>query len=590
MAELNGAAHWLQRYAPDVAATVRRFPLATLLAAAATAVVLVAINARGVMPDDPLSRLFFGLAIGAVLAVAGVLFRESRPAARAAGLPVGYGLPLGGAALCQIPSDEVVAEPLPLLVAATLWLSVSAFTRVGRGEVREAQQDRFWWLNHRAIATAGLAAIGFAVIFVGILAIERSLSYLFGLDTGDVFYRWVLPVVGLFLCPVYWLSTLPRLDEYDQRQLEQPDFSAGAVGFLGQFVLAPFLGIYALILFAYAGQIVVTQRLPQGTIGWMVLGFVVAGAGTWLLLHPPFMRQKPLVRLFRRAWWWLTLVPLLLFFVAVWVRVDAYGLTAERLVLVAGGVWAAALAAAFLAGRGDIRLIPGLAGLIFLVLSVGPWSFVSGPDHEQAWRLERLLAQAPDGAAAPEWSPEQAAAARSAMYYLDAREHGQQLLARVLEAHGRSYRIGAVSVEQVMTELGHPQREDASDVVSYAPRVQGVTVDVSATPFYIGHVDAWEVSSEPRFEGFYLLLREGVLEVYREGRVASVDLGAWAAAQQPDRLVEPWVDFAIEGVAYRIVLTSASWRRDPDDPEGRRVTALSGQLFTADRASTIARP
>lgn len=82
-----------------------------------------------------------------------------------------------------------------------------------------------------------------------------------------------------------------------------------------------------------------------------------------------------------------------------------------------------------------------------------------------------------------------------------------------------------------------------------------------------------------------------MLEVYREGRVASVDLGAWAAAQQPDRLVEPWVDFAIEGVAYRIVLTSACGRRATRKiPRGRRVTALSRRLFTADKAWTIARP
>ncbi len=41
----------------------------------------------------------------------------------------------------------------------------------------------------------------------------------------------------------------------------------------------PLLLIYAAILLAYTAQIVVTRALPQGMIGWMVLGFVVTGAG-----------------------------------------------------------------------------------------------------------------------------------------------------------------------------------------------------------------------------------------------------------------------------------------------------------------------
>jgi hypothetical protein len=49
----------------------------------------------------------------------------------------------------------------------------------------------------------------------------------------------------------------------------------------------PLLVIYALILLAYAAQIAITQKLPQGMIGWMVLGFVVTGAATWLIVHPP---------------------------------------------------------------------------------------------------------------------------------------------------------------------------------------------------------------------------------------------------------------------------------------------------------------
>ena len=392
MAESNVAvATWLQRLAPDVAATVRRFPFAIVLAAGATATFLLATNYSNWLDVESWMRLFLGLATAAVCAVGGVLFAESRPEAKRAAIVLAYVLPVAVAALMQV-RDWGLVVPFTLVPASILWLAVSPVTRIGRGAAREEQQNRFWWLNERAITTAALAGLAFCIIAVGIAAIERSLSVLFGVETSQIFYSWVLPFTGLFLTPVYWLATLPRLNEFDPADLERPDFVAGAVGFMGQFVLVPFLAIYAAILLVYAGQIVITQRLPEGMIGWMVLGFVVAGAATSLVLHPAFMRRRPLVRLFHRAWWWLTVIPLVLFAIAVWVRVDAYGLTSERLMLISGGIWGALLALAFLFGREDIRLIPALAGAILLVFSIGPWSYSAMPNADQGKRLGALLA------------------------------------------------------------------------------------------------------------------------------------------------------------------------------------------------------
>ena len=151
-------------------------------------------------------------------------------------------------------------------------------------------------------------------------------------------------------------------------------------------------------------------------IGWMVLGFVVIGAATWLVLHPPFMRTQALVRLFRRWWFWLTLIPLALFFVAISIRIDAYGLTDERMLLAAGGIWAAVLAVIYLLGRGDIRLIPALAGAILLALSVGPWNYADLPVSSQALRLDGVVMNAgADKSASPpraDWNAAEIAQAR----------------------------------------------------------------------------------------------------------------------------------------------------------------------------------
>ncbi len=596
MADTNIAvASWLQRLAPDVAATVRRFPFAIVLAAFATAAFLMGANVNQWLDSEGWFRLFLGFATAAVCAVAGVYFAESRPQARRTAIVLAYALPVAVIALCQV-RDGGWVVPFALPAASILWLSVSPFTRLGHGEERAEQQRRFWWINQRAVATAALAALAFLVIAIGVVAVERSLSVLFGIESSDLFYRWVLPFVGLFLVPVYWLATLPRMGDYDATDMERPDFIASAVGFLGEFVLAPFLGIYALILLAYTVQIAITQKLPTGTIGWMVLGFVVAGAATWLVLYPPFLDRKPLVRLFRRAWFWLTLIPLALFFLAVWIRVDAYGLTTERLLLVSGGVWGAILSVVFLIGRGDIRLIPALAGGILLVLSFGPWSYLAWPDHDQGARLSRLLSDVKDptaSVATPDWDAEEQARARSAVDYLFGSDHGKQTLERVLLDHGFVWEGSWTDPGLLMRDLGYPDGAVSQDVVNYAPRANDVPVDVSPTPFYIGHQEVWSGAVPRDLLGFNLTLNnEGALEVYRDGtRLSVVDLAGWAAAQRPDQLTTPWIDFTAEGVNFRIVLTSASWRREGEGATARAVvTGLVGLLFADSGEVSIPRP
>lgn len=572
---------WLERLAPDVTATLRRFPFAIVLTAIGTIVALVSINELTSLQAEDLMRWFAGFATAAVCAVAGVLFRESRPEARGAGLLLSYVVPLLAVAAFQV-RDAGWLFPVTLPVVALLWLSVSPVARIARGEEREAVQNRFWWLNSQAIATAAVAGAGFVIIFVGILAIERSLSFLFGIDTQSIFFEWVLPVVGSFLTPVYWLSTIPKVGQGESVTTGEPEFVGTAIGFLGQFVLVPLLLIYAAILLAYTAQIVVTRSLPQGTIGWMVLGFVVAGAATWLVLHAPFLRERGIVRLFRRWWFWLTLIPLALFAIAVWVRVDAYGLTSERMLLIAGGVWAALLAIAFLVGHGDIRLIPALAGVLLLILAIGPWNMVALPHHDQGTRLSRLLADGDptSSVAVPDWDAAQLAEARSAILYLNREEHGRQVLARMLLDHGIVHDVADRDVSILMAKLGYPDAlAPPESRYTSAARDRGSPLDVSPTPYYLGH---GQVGGGVIGNGIAIDVDAGVLVVSRDGaEAARVPLAAWAGRQAADTLADPWIAFAIGSRSFRILVESAAWRGGTTgDGDDREVTNVVGSLFS----------
>ncbi|RYH13673.1 MAG: DUF4153 domain-containing protein [Alphaproteobacteria bacterium] len=504
-------------------------------------------------------------------------------------MAIKYVLPLGAVGLFEV-TDIAWFVPFALPVVSVLWLSVSPFTRIGRGSAREDQQNRFWIINHQALATAAIAGGAFAIIALGFLIIERSLSMLFGLETGALFYQWLLPFTGLFLTPVYWLSTLPKLSEIEAVQAERPEFIGKAVGFLGQFVLVPFLFVYALILLAYTAQIIVTQKLPEGMIGWMVMGFVIVGAASWLVLHPPFMRGKPLVRLFRRLWFWLTLVPLGLFFFAVWVRVDAYGLTSERILLVAGGVWATALAAIFLLRRGDIRLIPAMAAVLLLVLSFGPWNFAYLPQQQQLERLDALVMNAgADKSATPpraDWNGAEISAARGIIDYLVTTREGREGTRRVLGKYGVTWSADQDGSYVVLEALGVSQ-ESFEGLPRYAAlwRNLATAIDVSATPFMLRPVGIYG-NAKLELPPVLVDSQDGVLSVGPllggAERMQRLDLQSWLNRQADSKaIVDPWFDFTIEGVNYRLVVNSLTFDRGEASAGPRTFSNLDGYLFAS---------
>jgi len=580
---------WLEKQAPDFLLTWQRFWFAILLALANTLVVIGALNQVAWLQHEQWMRAAAGLATGAVLAVAGVYFSESRPTARIAGLLLSYALPLAAIGAFQV-TDTAWIVPWALPAISLLWLSVSPFTRIERGAPRAEQQDRFWWVNQQAIATAVIAAAAALIIGLGIAAIERSLSILFGLETGQIFYNTVLPFVGLFLAPVYWLATLPRLSAYRAGELDRVDFLPLSIGFIGQFILVPLLVIYALILVAYAAQIAITQKLPQGMIGWMVLGFVVTGAATWLIVHPAFMRSRPLVRLFRAWWFWLTLAPLVLFFIAVWVRVDAYGLTAERILLLAGGVWAALLALVFIVGRGDIRLIPALAGAILLLLSVGPWNYSYLAQSTQALRLEALVMNAgADKSASPprgDWSAEEIAEARGIIDYLTGSREGQRAVREVMGKYGVTWDAAQDGSYVVLEALGISQPSTDGDprLATLFRDFDGAPVDVTATPYLIRPVGLYG-DTAVALPPLRFVMSGGAVRVGPAGStdedLQPLDLTAWLARQSSGFLVTPWIDFTVAGRGYRLVLQSASFDRGESDAGPYVLNGLEGQLFSA---------
>ena len=373
---------------PDVTAVVARFPLAVLAAVALAAFWLLDLDKALNTSNWQELRLTTGLVAAFLLAMALMLIFEAGGLSRLAGQGLALAAQGATALLFAYPAESGLFIPFLL---AGLAISVGLAPYLGR----RAQNGAFWQFNHQ-LWLGALVAIAAGLVFAGGVSILlASIDYLFNVHVPRNVYLKVWTLAFTLIAPLNWLSMVPA--DFKDRVIEgeQVAFTSHAVALIGKYLLVPLVLAYTLILYAYALKIALAMELPRGQVGHMVLGYGAVGTISWLVVWPSRDASGPLVRLFWRHWFWLTVVPLVLLAIAIWRRIADYGLTEERYLVVLAGVWLGALALLHGLGRlKDIRWAPGLLAALLLAGAAGPWGATGLSLRSQVAELRALLERA----------------------------------------------------------------------------------------------------------------------------------------------------------------------------------------------------
>ena len=205
-----------------------------------------------------------------------------------------------------------LAQPLSLLFGALLILVGLS----GHLALRESNAT-FWLFNHRLWLGALLALVGAGLFAAGLVAIIETIKLLFGLSPPGHAQEHIISISLCFVGPVSFLAFAPRSFDDPITAREESDFTIRAAAALVKFVLVPLLLVYTAILYAYAVKIAFAWELPKGTLGGMVVGYLLVGAATLMVGYPSRETSGPLVRFFWRCWVALTALPVVLLFIAV---------------------------------------------------------------------------------------------------------------------------------------------------------------------------------------------------------------------------------------------------------------------------------
>ena len=231
-----------------------------------------------------------------------------------------------------------------------------------------------------------ITAIFSAILFAGLAALFFTIDKLLGVPIRDRLYlhTW-FAVAGLF-APVHFFAGIPQ----QSKDFNTEDYPK-VFKILLLYIVMPLIAAYTTILYIYFIKLLISLYLPNGLVGHLVLWYAVISTGVIFLVRPAVTFNK-WARIFS---FWLPklIIPsLIVMFISLSVRINAYGITENRYFVFLLGIWVFGVMIYLNLVRNSKSILLPVSLALVAVLSVsGPWSSYSISRYSQNNRFEKLL-------------------------------------------------------------------------------------------------------------------------------------------------------------------------------------------------------
>lgn len=359
----------------------KRFPETMLMCLLTTATLMV-LNNDLIDDRQMVTRLAMVLALGVPLSLCVRLFFERAPAAKkwikalvylasATGLLLYY--------LVLLEDFGMVSISRYIAVTFALYLAFAVIPHFYRKEDFELYVIKLF--------ISFLITYLYAVIlYLGLAAILATISYLFSVNISSRFYIDLLLLVAGLLGPAFFLAEMPAISK--EIYLES---YPGVLNVLLSYILLPLILAYSLILYAYFIRVALTAQWPDVMVSHLVLWYAIASLLVIFCISPLRIVNlwlKSFIAYFPK----LILPLLVMMFVAMGIRVNAYGITENRYFVIAAGLWVTGSMLYFFFNKKQRTIFIPFSLALLAVLSVfGPWSSYSVSVRSQNQRFEKIL-------------------------------------------------------------------------------------------------------------------------------------------------------------------------------------------------------
>ncbi len=249
-------------------------------------------------------------------------------------------------------------------------------------------KNAYWnYLNLTGVAiTRSLFFSG--ILFLGLVLALVAIDALFDITIKGERYG------QLFIFCIGIVNTWIYLADFPKNVILNTSIQFNkAIEVLVKYILIPLVILYLLILYAYSAKIVIEWELPKGWVSYLVIALSVLGYVIQIIINPiqKNIKSWTINRFF--PWFYFLLIPLnILLFVAIFRRINDYGITENRYFVLAIAIWNVAMIAyVLLSKKKALRTIPISLFAIAIFSSFGFWGAHSVANASQTRQFEEIF-------------------------------------------------------------------------------------------------------------------------------------------------------------------------------------------------------
>jgi hypothetical protein len=315
------------------------------------------------------------------------LFAESRKLTLKAQLKAQvFSLLLGLIYFLILPSDDALLTTVHYLIFAILAVVITLLSSIAP-VVLKSSNEVVWVYTWKMFVRLFFTGVFFGILTIGVNFSIFAITFLFSI-LGD--YRVALSfssIILAFLAPLFFLAGFPT----DFSKLEKDFVYPKFLDIFNRYILLPIISIFLVILYAYGLKVLFTWSWPNGQLVYLVISFLIPALLCANLFYLKLSDSK-FIKTVYKAIYALILPLIALYFVAIWLRINEYGITENRYYVVLIGIWFAVISIYFLAAKKPLLKVYHLSIVALALISIiGPWSSYALSRNDQVTRLQKLL-------------------------------------------------------------------------------------------------------------------------------------------------------------------------------------------------------
>lgn len=224
------------------------------------------------------------------------------------------------------------------------------------------------------------------ILYAGLAALIGTINTLFSLEISyKIYFDMGLIVIGVF-APIFFLGDLPK----NHQELTLSSYPK-VIKILMLYIVMPLITAYSITLYAYFAKILITMQWPEGIVSNLVLWYSFISVVVIFAIYP--LREGNRWAKSFSQWFPIIVIPLLaMMFVALSIRINAYGITENRYFSFITGLWILCCMIYLIVVK-KVRtiLLPVSVAIVALLVVTGPWNCFSVSTASQSARFEHIL-------------------------------------------------------------------------------------------------------------------------------------------------------------------------------------------------------